>query len=208
MREIVIRCYPDHDTQWLADKIGCTVKSLYSQANILGVKKSEEYHNKLMQNEADRLRKVGKKTRFKKGHTPDNKGLKQSEWMSKESIKKSAKTRFKKGDDPHNTKYDGHISIRNTKGRPYKWIRLKKGKYVLLHRHIWIKKNGPIKPNEVITFKDGNSMNCNIDNLEKITRVKNMKNNTIHNYPEELKSTIRLISKLSKSINHAEKQNV
>ncbi len=39
---------------------------------------------------------------FQKGHTPMNKGLKQSEYMTPGAIERTKATRFKKGNVPHN----------------------------------------------------------------------------------------------------------
>ena len=67
-------------------------------------------------------------------------------------------SQFKKGHQPHNTKYDNCISIRYTKGRPYKHIRVGLGKWVLLHRKIWIDAYGIPEKNQIIYFKDGDSI--------------------------------------------------
>lgn len=57
----------------------------------------------------------------------------------------------------------------------------------------------------IVTFRDRNPQNVVIENLELISRQEGMKRNSIQNYPKEVKSTIRLLSKLKKIIN--EKQN-
>lgn len=74
---------------------------------------------------------------FKKGQEPFNKGMKQEEFMSPDTIERTKKTRFKKGNKPHNTKFDGAISIRHDSGenhRPYLYIRLSKGRWKEYHR--------------------------------------------------------------------------
>ena len=136
--------------------------------------------------------------------------------MSNEQFEKCKKTMFKKGQLPKNTfPNDGVITIRhvhpdsnNTKS--YKWIRISLGKWKLLHKHIWEHINGPVPKNHCLWFKDGNSMNCVIENLELITRAENARRN--HNkflaYPEELKSTIKVISKINKKLKeHGTKQS-
>lgn len=142
-------------------------------------------------------------SRRKKGDIPFNKGLKQSSYMSAEQIEKTAATRFKKGSTPHNTKAnDGEISIRKDKdGRLYKYIRLGLGKWELLHRIIWIKKNGDIPKNSCIIFKNGNTMDFSIGNLECVTRSEHMKNNSYHRYGKEIAGLIQLRGALTRQIN-------
>lgn len=76
-------------------------------------------------------------SRIKPGSTPPNKGKK----MPPELYEKAKATMFKKGHIPQNVKYDGHEYI-TTEG--YVYIRISMGKYVLKHRLIWEKVNGPV----------------------------------------------------------------
>ena len=62
-------------------------------------------------------------------------------------------------------------------GLPYKWIRLSKSKWIELHRYNWEKKYGKAPKGYCIWFKDGNSLNPIISNLELITRAENIKRN-------------------------------
>lgn len=112
--------------------------------------------------------------RFPKGHVPANKGKRQSEYMSKEQIARTAKTRFKKGHLPHNTLYDGCISIRKTTeekgGRPYAYLRTELGTWVMYH--VWLYETffGAVPKGKIIVFKDNDSLNLDPDNLMAITR--------------------------------------
>ena len=73
-------------------------------------------------------------------------------------------------------------------------------------RYIWEQHNGPIPKGSVVSFKDGNKLNCDIDNLFLTTQEEIMLRNSLHNYPE-LRDVNRLIKKLKKRIQDAEKQN-
>ena len=117
-------------------------------------------------------KQLDKQGRFLPGHTPWNKGIKGLDIGGKE-------TRFKKGNEPHNTKYDGCITVRHHKrtNEKYKYIRIAKGKWVLLHRYIWEQHKGKIPQGYVIRFKDGDTLNCAIDNLECISRKENLVRN-------------------------------
>gem|GEM_PF-423484 len=112
--------------------------------------------------------------RFKPGVVPQNKGKKLHEFMSQEGIENSKKSRFKKGHIPNNTyDQDGIISIRNTKGRPYKYIRIAMGAWVPLHKQLWEKENGAVPSGHCLLAKDGDSLNVDLCNWELITRREN-----------------------------------
>ncbi len=144
--------------------------------------------------------------RFKKGCVSRNKGMKQSDYMSAEAIAKTAKTRFKKGDKPYNTKErDGIIVTRYLRGVPYKLIRVSINNWQHLSRVIWEKKYGKIPKGMILRFKDGNTLNVALKNLEIMTMKKNMQLNTIARYPKEVIRSIHLLSKLNKKINNAKK---
>jgi hypothetical protein len=202
--------YPNTSTKKLAEKLGVSIRSCYSRATVLELVKTSVY---LATPESGRLSKgevIGFNTFFKKGQVPFNKGLKQSEFMSKEAIKKTAKTRFKKGQVPHNTKEDGVIIPRKDKsGKTYLYIRESLGVWKLYHRTIWEQHHGKLKRNEVVRFRDGNQMNCAIENLFMVSMADNMKMNSIHQYPDDLKQAIKLTNKLKKQIlkteNHGKK---
>ncbi len=143
--------------------------------------------------------------RIKPGQTPPNKGKKQTEYMSAEAIERTKATRFKKGNEPHNTLKDGEITVRKDKrGIEYKFIRIKKAEWIPLHRYLWEEANGPIPEGGNIIFKDGNTQNLQLSNLELLTDGQLMKKNTIHRYPDELKDLMRLTSKLNRTIKKIE----
>ena len=98
-------------------------------------------------------------TRFKKGMTPWNKGI-------KTCLKPT--NGFKKGFSPWHTRElyserldkDGYILIKIAK--PNKWVRK--------HRWIYEQKFGAIPENCVILFADGDKTNLDVDNLICVTR--------------------------------------
>jgi len=190
--------YATMSTKDIAQNIGLTISQVYNRAHYQNLKKSPEYMEAILKIEADKLRIYGAKSRFLNGHTPANKGQK----MPAGLYEKVKATMFKKGSSPHNDMYDGHEVV--TKDGYIK-VRISKGNYQLKHRVVWEKHNGKIPDGYIIVFKDKNKLNFDIQNLEMITVHENMIRNTIQRYPEEIKSTIKLISKLKKQIN--EKQN-
>ncbi|EPV8693090.1 HNH endonuclease signature motif containing protein, partial [Pseudomonas aeruginosa] len=93
---------------------------------------------------------------------------------------------------------DGYLQrkISDTGYPPRDW----KGIHILL----WEEHFGPIPAGHCVCFKDNNKQNVVIDNLELITRAERMRRNSIHRYPPELKSAIRVISKLKRTIQEVE----
>lgn len=152
-----------------------------------------------------------KQSRIKKGHVSVNKGKKQSDYMTAEAIEKTAATRFKKGNIPHNTMHDGVIMLRSYKKNgheEYYYIRVALGKWVPLHRHLWEKANGKILKGMKLAFRDGNTSNCKIENLELVTDAEMMRRNTLHaNYPKDLCQLIQLNGAMKRKINNKIKKS-
>ena len=197
-REILRNEYPVTATIKLAQKLNRTIYSVYTQANLMKLAKTDEY---LKSKESGRLMHRdtrGLKTRFPKGHITWNQGTK--------GLTSANKTSFKKGCVPPNYRpvgstrqdKDGYILIKVSNQPQWK----------LLHRKIWEDIHGTIPKGHTIIFKDGNKLNCKLDNLDIISRQQNMVRNTIHRYPEEIKNAIKTLSKLKKTINtHGTKQD-
>lgn len=110
---------------------------------------------------------------YPKGHVPANKG--------KSTNGGPPRYRYKKGNKPKNTLHDGAITLRhphkNRGSKPYYFIRISEGKWEHLHRELWKHKYGAIPKDKIVAFKDGNTMNCAIENLELITRKENLRRN-------------------------------
>lgn len=173
--EFMKKHYPNERSQDIADHLGKTYAAVVKYAQKIGINKSREF---LHSDKSGRIQKGQHKCKsgeFKKGHNPWNAG--------RTGVRTSPKSEFKKGNLPHNTLHDGAISIRRYRCRKtgklsqYKFIRVRLGKWVPLHRHIWEQQHGNISNKHVLRFKDGNSLNCNINNLELITRAQHARNN-------------------------------
>lgn len=201
---LLLELYPNTNNKEIAAIMKISYSSVVNKAYYMRLKKSKEYLSSLP---TEQLKIKGAKFHFKIGASPVNKGKKWKDFMSKEGMRNSRKTTFKKGNVPHNTKKDNEISIRKDKGgRIYKFIRIKSGKWIPLHVHNWQKQYGSIPKGKIVVFKNKNTDDCSVDKLELITKEENMRRNTIQRYPEEIKSTIKLISKLKKTI-YGKEQN-
>ena len=193
--------YPSTQSIVIAKKLNRSIKAIYSQAKLQGLKKTEEFNRS---ESSGRMRdgEFGKESRFQKNHVSFNTGMKWDDFMTVEGKANSLRTTFKKGNLPPNTLHDGMITIRadsKTK-RVYKWIRISLGKWQMLHVYNWEQVHGKLPKGKILAFK-GSTDDCSIDNLLLITRAENMKRNSIQRYPEEIKQTIRVLTKLKKTIN-------
>lgn len=149
-----------------------------------------------------------KQSQFKKGHEPFNKGLALESYTTEEARERMKETQYKKGNEPHNTRCDYDVSLRSlNSGYAYYYIRIKKARWILLHRYIWEIYNGPIPKGHNIQFHDGDSRNVDIENLYMISRKKQVFLNGYggNALSPELKETIDLIYQLKSKIN--EKQS-
>lgn len=193
IKKQIIELYPNNYTKDIAKQLKVSETTVYNIAFVNKIKKSEEFRKQELQKQAERLKIVGLKSRIKKGNIPLNKGLK----MDAKTYEKVKRTFFKVGHKPHNDKWDGYERI-NVEG--YTEVRVN-GKFILKNRLIYQQHYGNLDKNQIVIFKDGNKQNFNIENLQVISRAENVARNSIHRYPEELKSLMRLNAKLKRKIN-------
>jgi hypothetical protein len=154
--------YSRMTTSQMAEALGKTKSAVKNRINILGLSLPEN------------LREARKKAHsFKKGNTAWNKGMKGLQIGGQA-------TQFKKGHIPHNARTDGEIVLRFHK-RENRLLKMLKvaGKRCLvwLHRYVWEQANGPIPKGYLIVFKDGNTLNCELANLELMSMADNASRN-------------------------------
>lgn len=186
--------YPHVRTAKLAEKLDRDERSVWNKALELGVKKTAEY---FASPDSSRLRQgdgLGEKSRFRKGMTPWNKGVKGLDLGGKE-------TRFKAGHVSHQRPIgaervdDGYVyrKVANTG--------IKKVDWVMVHVQLWEQHNGPVPNGHIVVFRDGNKARIEIDNLECITRAELMRRNTVHRLPKEIAELCQLRGALNRQIN-------
>jgi hypothetical protein len=200
--EEIIRDYAGVESTELSRRYGCSLRAMYGFSHRHGLKKSRKLiASKAKERISGNPNHQGRKYWFKKGCTPFNKGRKMEEWMSEEGVEHSEATRFKKGQKPIQTLYDGAITVRSDHDRrEYKYIRMAECEWEPLHRHVWELHHGAVPEGYNITFRDGNTTNCNIENLECISNAELMERNRISSYPVELQTAIRTRNKIIKKI--------
>lgn len=109
---------------------------------------------------------------FEKGHVPATKGLKWDEYMSKKGQENSRKTTFKKGHVPANARPLGSERM-DLNG--YLMIKVAEpNKFVLKHKWLWEQHFGVIPSGYILTFLDGNPLNCELSNLKLISKTQNL----------------------------------
>ena len=110
----------------------------------------------------------GYDARFRKGHESRTKGAKWDDFMSPDAQKNSLQTCFKKGNVPKNKVPVGTVSRRGE----YLWIKVRDNcgpkNFMLYHRYIWEKANGPVPDGYKLFFLDGNPFNCKLENLKLV----------------------------------------
>lgn len=178
--DFLVNNYQELTSRQIAEQLGFSKSKVRNKIWKLGLKIDKSKAS------AERL------GRYKKGNVPSNFGKKMPEHV----YEKVKKTMFKKGNEPHNTRKNFELSERDG----YTYIRIEKSKWVLYQRYLYEKEFGKIPENHIIIFKDKNTKNFELDNLQCISREENMHRNTIRNYPPEVVELIKLNSKIKKLI--------
>ena len=167
----------------IAEWVHHTPRGVEAKALSLGLRKPEGYKEEHC-----------KGSRFQKGHVPFNKGKKQAEWINEEGARKIAAHQFKKGQvrlSSHTYRPVGYEHTHTSNGRKYVYIKIAADrKMVLKHRWLWEQANGPIPKGCNVQFKDGNTLNCVLENLYLISRAKQLRKN-FDDLPEDRKAETR-----------------
>lgn len=133
---------------------------------------------------------------FEKGSKPWNLGIK--------GYIGPNRTSFKKGSAPPNRKplgtericsKDGFVLIKISETDPYTGFPTR---YKHKHVHVWEQIHGPVPKGHVVSFIDGDKLNCEPENLMLLTRKELLCLN-LHNYkdtPAELKPSVLALAKL------------
>lgn len=149
------------------------LKENYGPMTAIEIGKILNLSRSSIQNKVNKMGLKGTpKGRFNKGFTPWNK--------NKKGLIFSPDTQFKKGHIPIHTQEIGTIKIRHHKRNncDYIYLKITINKWVLYHRYIWEQINGQIPKGHNIQFRDGNTLNVNIDNLYIISRKEQIRNNS------------------------------
>lgn len=183
---ILKKLYPDSTMQEIIAALDneFNAHQIMHKAQKMGIKKSAEFRQRFGIDENGRLTGVVQHNTGKKYIAGG----------------RSAEFHFKKNNIPHHMRPTG--SIRKTQEGHLEIKVDDRKKWVLLHREVWKREHGSYPPdNCVLVFKDGNKENCDISNLEILTRQEFMLRNSMHRFPEELRKVIHLQSVIRRKIN-------
>lgn len=188
------RVYADTDIRELMRVLCRSDRAIYHKAGELGLARSKAYLNS--QTSGRFTGAEGINTQFKKGHATWNKGLKGYQPKGR-----NLETRFKPGGKPPTWKPVG--SFRRVSGDVLQQKIADTGFYTdwqSVHSLIWKRHYGDIPSSHIVVFRDGDTNNIRLDNLELISRAENIRRNSIHNYPQQIKEVIKLNAKLKRLV--------
>ena len=114
---------------------------------------------------------------YQKGHPPGTKGKTIEEICKNdpEKLERVRATQFRKGHRPANELPVGSVVV-NSDGYKLRKRQMEGTlweRWEFLHRAVWEEHNGPIPEGMMVTFKDSDRLNCNIENLMLVTRREN-----------------------------------
>lgn len=192
--------YPCSKAQALAKLFTCQQHQVYRRVKALEIKKSDWFkRNPLM---SGRLidHEVGKAYRFKKGQIPPNKGKKVGSFPGME------KTQFKPGQKPINWLPPGSTRLCSKQG--YVLMKMSEGinKWRPIHRIIYKRMHGKIPHDQLVTFVDGNRQNISITNLTTVNKKQHCINNSVQNFPPEIKELYQIKGQITRQINKRERE--
>ena len=88
--------YPRNLTRDIANELGLRLNQVQNRAYVLKLKKDKEFLIEIGRLISKDPNHGGRKTQFKKGNVPKNKGLKREEFLSAEAIEKIKKNSVSK----------------------------------------------------------------------------------------------------------------
>jgi hypothetical protein len=206
------RTYADHFARDIARRIGRSVTSVHAQARKLGLKKDETFvvtHCRLQKGAH-----IGVEFQFKPGQAPANKGLRRPGYSKGRG--RMEETQFKKGTRPPNTlpvgtikpNADGYLRIKISDAPELPGAKgANSPNWEFVHKRVWEAAHGPIPPGHRIWWKDGNHLNCALENLELLTDKEHMARTTVHNLPPDLREVINLKGALKRAIRRKAKEH-
>lgn len=203
--------YPHCHTADVGAWVGRTQGQCYQHAAKLGLRKDADY---LASDTACRVSRSRRTpgmiaNQFKPGLSPWNKGTK-----GIVGVQEACRaTQFKKGAKPHTWVPVGTYRVSSESVLEQKLTDLpgpNTVRWFPVHRSLWQAAHGEIPAGHVVRFKPGQKTTVleeiTLDRLECVTRVENMRRNSVHtNYPPEIARLVQLRGALHRQINKAQK---
>lgn len=190
----------------MAIKLNRALGSVAGRMRALGLKVPEHIKKQRFEKSYARLAESGKASRFKKGHTPSNKGKK----MPAHVYERCKATMFKPGRLPHNTRYFGkpYLYLRKRRnGNPEKIWFIQAGRKRRSYLAYLCEQNGIDLTGRKPILKKGfdHSRPPKIEDIMVLTNKENMERNSLYRYPTELVRLIQAKGALKRQINKLSK---
>jgi len=213
-QEILINLYPNHSNSSIAIRLGRTVGQVDGKAAKLKLRKSAGYVSKTTRPTAWSAEQV----EILRQRYPEEKAAKIAESIHKSEsqvISKAFKLGLRKSDafwkkaSEHLAAFAGHIHTRKvlpigTEKIHSGYVHIKvqdPGIWELKHQQVWRAHHGEYDTKtHVLWFIDRNPLNCDIANLELITKLEMTNRAALKQYPKELRDVIKLHNKLKRRL--------
>jgi hypothetical protein len=179
------RLYPDHPTADIAARLGVSLWAIHHKAQKLHLKKSDTFMASV---------ESGRRVL---GNTPWNKGMKGLDcggrrgWFGERPSTKR----------PLGSEYvsQGYIyrKVDDTGDEKRDWMPV--------HHLVWREAGREIPPSHMLTFRDGDKRNFDLDNLELLSRGEQISRYSINNYGPEIRRLSYLRGEITKQINRRSK---
>lgn len=201
--------YPHVPTEPIAAALHRPVKTVLSKANDMGLKKTRELIALIASERSRHPAHGGRPYQFKAGLVPWNKG------MHFAAGGRSPLTRFKPGNKPHTwvpvgshrITRDGILEVK-VHDEPGDHNKVKRWRN--LAQVVWERDVGPIPAGHIVVFRPGlrttEPQLVTIERLECISRAENVRRNSVHQLPPELREIVHIRGRLTRAINTKARQ--
>lgn len=199
------KLYSDVQAETIAREVGRPVSSVYNKAFALGLKKSAEF--RAAQGQLRAANNVA--TRFQKGMTPWNKGVKGSTGTHANT----RSTQFKPGSKPHTTLPVGSYRI-NRDGHLQRKIGEASGskskRWRCVAELVWVGEYGPLPAKHIVVFKPGMRTTVleeiTLDRVECISMAENARRNHPRTKSPELGRLVQLKGAITRQVNRINRE--
>lgn len=200
--------FPHMQTAKVAAQLGLSLSTVNNKAYHLHLRKTPEYLASGAACRRNGYEPGSIATRFKKGLTPHNKGLRRPGW----GPGRMKQTQFKPGNRSGKAQqiYKPIGSVRISKDG----IRQRKihnglprqSRWKAVHCLLWEHHHGPVPRGHVIVFINHKRHDIRIDNLECVSRSQLMARNSVHNLPAPLPQLIQLRAAIKAQITRKQRK--
>ena len=210
-KERLRRLYPDATGQSVADSLGRPLRSVYTMAAALGLRKSEAFNTSDLSRRIQRGRQHPSMvaSQIQTGAVPWNKGVKGSTGLHPNCKATQFKKGAMSGAAQHNyvpigslrVSKDGYLERKVTDDPALVPAR----RWVVEHRLVWQAANGPIPRGHIVVWRPGMKSTAlrdiTADRLECITRAENARRNHPNSHNPELAKLVQLKGAITRQVN-------